>query len=703
MGKRKKWNKQKIVDAIREHDRRGLPVAGIRKDDPCLRYAGIRWFGSWPNALLAAGLEPKVCRTWSKAAVVAAIKDRHQRGLPLSNVCKYDKRLENAACWYFGNWANAMSAAGLEKPMHKQRSWTKQVVIDEILDRNKRGLPMIHVAKYDRRLARAAVRLFGSWRDAVLAAGLKIRTRRMWSKEKIIEKIQWWHNKGVPPSKIHRHDCRLRNAGLRYFGSWNNAVGAAGFPIARHRWSRRLVIEAIREREQQGLSMLNVGRKDPSLSDAAFLYFGGWHKALRAAGLEPKVRRRWSQETVTKEIQARHQHGLPMTNLVKHDCSLAAAAYAYFGSWNNALAAAGFEPRKQKWNRQRVIDEVKAWHARGLPMGKIWTDYMGLTGAAKRYFNSWHEVLQAAGIESRPQEIWSEQRVISELQAWHKAGSPKRDMPAEYPGLLNAIQRYYGHWNNALVAAGLEPKRRGSWSRERVVREIQNRHVRGLPTRVASNQDKLLVAAAARYFGGWANALEAAGVLQENEKPKRPEKWSAERVIATIHTRHERGLPMTNILAHDSGLSRAACRFFGGWHNAVEAAGFQSKKMVWNKKRIVAEIRIRRCPDLGTNKMGADDVDLFRAAKDLFGSWPNAMRSAGFTSETASPKPQQQWSKQRVINEIKARYREGLYLAATWPANRFLASAAKRYFGGWHNALRAAGIMPEVILTWQKK
>ena len=231
MGKRKKWNKQKVIDAIRERDRRGLPLAGVGKDNRSLEIAGREWFGSWPNAVLAAGLKPKVCRTWNKAAVVAAIKDRHQCGLPLKNIRKHDLALGRAARRYFGSWTKAMSAAGLKKLVQKQRSWTKQAVIDGILERNERDLPMLNIVKYDRQLYKAVLKYFGSWRDAILAAGLKPQPRGQWSKEKVIEQIQWWHSKGVPPSKIYLYECRLRRAGNKYFSGCVLLRGSSGIFI----------------------------------------------------------------------------------------------------------------------------------------------------------------------------------------------------------------------------------------------------------------------------------------------------------------------------------------------------------------------------------------------------------------------------------------------------------------------------------------
>ena len=56
------------------------------------------------------------------------------------------------------------------------RKWTKQSVIDAIRSRHERGLPLSRVWTEDKPLFRAAVRTFGGWTQALLAAGLGAKT-----------------------------------------------------------------------------------------------------------------------------------------------------------------------------------------------------------------------------------------------------------------------------------------------------------------------------------------------------------------------------------------------------------------------------------------------------------------------------------------------------------------------------------------------
>lgn len=111
------------------------------------------------------------------------------------------------------------------------RRWTKEEVLREI-----RSLSNLS-AKFNQRsfpsLYGATIRHFGSWKNAIEAAGFhypEVVKRKMpgyWNKERLIEAIQ-----GLPKKHsnlVRRKHADLYSAGLRLFGSWEKAVKAAGF------------------------------------------------------------------------------------------------------------------------------------------------------------------------------------------------------------------------------------------------------------------------------------------------------------------------------------------------------------------------------------------------------------------------------------------------------------------------------------------
>lgn len=136
-----------------------------------------------------------------------------------------------------------------------------------------------------------------------------------------------------------------------------------------------------------------------------------------------------------------------------------------------------------------------------------------------------------------------------------------------------------------------------------------------------------------RLFGSFRAALRIAGVLKP--VPEFP-RWSKARVIATIRQRHERGqvIHCTGVIADQPPLYDAARRYFGGWPQALRAAGFdphqvQRSAPPWTAPRVIAELRRRA--QAGTPASAISfirPVSLVRACITFFGSLEAAAAAA---------------------------------------------------------------------------
>lgn len=182
------------------------------------------------------------------------------------------------------------------------RKWSKQSIAAEIVRMQKSGenLNYANIAQQHVALLRAATRYFGSWRAAVEFAGLDyeaIRKYKTWTKERIIERIRQLHAAGCDLSWRHvstNVDPQLAAAATKqkHFGSWRNAIEAAGLKyseIRRYReWDEQAVINRLRELYAQGkdLNAKSVEEMDITLITAARRRFESWDKALTAAGLD---------------------------------------------------------------------------------------------------------------------------------------------------------------------------------------------------------------------------------------------------------------------------------------------------------------------------------------------------------------------------------------------------------------------------------
>lgn len=287
------YRKSEIRQAIREIYRQDGKVneKHCNENHRGIYLQGIKLYKAWDRALTAAGFNPDDVREylrWSKSKVIRAIKNRYAKGLPLSGAaldCSDDHVLKTAGQRYFGSWRNAIIAAGLSPE--------------------------------------------------------EIGMSEEWPEERILSELRALVGRGGSMAASENLQIIARN----HFGTLRNAVAAAGIKpeefFQRKRWTREMIINAIRERKQKGLSLTPSGaeKDDCSLVSTATRVLGSWRKALITAGIDPEQvysRRRWSKEKIIEEIRRLSQTGPPEQNSV-----LKKAAVRHFGSWECALKAAG--------------------------------------------------------------------------------------------------------------------------------------------------------------------------------------------------------------------------------------------------------------------------------------------------------------------------------------------------------------------------
>ncbi len=226
-----------------------------------------------------------------------------------------------------------------------------------------------------------------------------------------------------------------------------------------------------------------------------------------------------------------------------------ARSRSYFGTWKEAVRAAGYSYRRIKksasrWNPERVRRELARHFAAGedllSPVFCKQNAKLVEVARGRGAFGGWRKALEAAGIdpeEVRKRHFLSKERIIEELQALAASGSvpDSKTLRETRPDLYRAARRpeTFGSFQSALVAAGLaeeEPKQRIRWSRERVklgVQVLARRGV-GLSQQEALAVSPALVAAAKskRHFGSWGKAVEAAGFdyAKHSQRRRKPAK-----------------------------------------------------------------------------------------------------------------------------------------------------------------------------------
>jgi hypothetical protein len=392
-----------VLDAIRGWQREGRPLTSVRQTDKPLYAAAARLFGTWLNAVLAAGLPMKQLRRWTKEDVLAAIHEARARGLTTAEISTQNPSLCGAAKRHFGGWRGAMVAAGV--PVEMPRRWNRATVIAAIQAHSRSGFALSQVWRRDKPLFRAATRWFGNWEHALSAAGLPGKIRRRWSQTRVIQELRAWYPQ--PQPNLRRVDPALANAASRLFGDLATAWEAAGLKPSPHRWPPQRVIAAIQDGYVRGLPIALAGFGNVPLAGAAKRRFGSWADAVAAAGLASRLpvakpARAWSQEAVLQAIRTQHEQSRNTTVVWKQDTGLYSAAKKHFGSWRQAIIAAGFEPAREAWTAERIVRRIRGWHDQGVPVRS--QQNPRLTAAAIRLFGSWRNAVVAAGIDGHSTE-----------------------------------------------------------------------------------------------------------------------------------------------------------------------------------------------------------------------------------------------------------------------------------------------------------
>lgn len=268
------WTREEIIRQILHREAAGLPLKTTGKDgvDSSLYQAASRIFGSWGNALKSAGIAPARARAagrWSPLRVLATIRalSRRRRPIPAAELQRRLEPVMDAARRIYGSWPKALMTAGVD-PLTFRRilPWTKDRIIEAVLTRALNNEPLGSCTVRPRSLAEAAVRVYGSWQSALTAAGIdpkQYAARRAtadralqveeraehparvessyWSKELVGQAILTRLQKRKPLNAVAvlENDKSLYKAAKRRYGSWRAALLAAGLDPNEFRCQRR--------------------------------------------------------------------------------------------------------------------------------------------------------------------------------------------------------------------------------------------------------------------------------------------------------------------------------------------------------------------------------------------------------------------------------------------------------------------------------
>ncbi len=446
-----------------------------------------------------------------------------------------------------GGWDDVLEIIGVEPVAHRRvirdDDFTLKDFAKWLRTREKEGLKNTREAIIDlhqtdidgasdlkQRIISWALHSHGhSWLRALDASGVDLshpayNERNFPDDESLIVAIREIAAAGRPTAHIevirHPEDSLLSFTAAKQFGSWTKALEKAGVEATyeqRELQGKSHILAHLRKRLRNGFpvavaDMWAGSRRDPELFKAAFKSYPDWCAAVKIASrndsqLIKEANRNnpfTNKNSIIKELQKLHRAKLLLAErrLQKNPRTihLIAMAHGFFGSWQSAVLAAGIDP--------------KSYHQKNLnPSSQYPSEESVLKGIIRR------------------------KKVGDAMNARSLTVGEKMDQP-----LIYSARKYFGSWEDALRAAGLDyakiALKKQDYSRELIVNHYKSKDdvIDGILKRQKTGQklnsrtlihdpkdrDFTLMRVAKDLFGSWDAALEAAGLNPADIRRKRP-------------------------------------------------------------------------------------------------------------------------------------------------------------------------------------
>lgn len=168
-------SKSEALAALRQRERDGKSTARetVREDHNVLYHSGMIHYGEWHRFCEAAGVDTEShnCR-WTADKLLDALRERDRKGLSLKpeDVKRDDSRLHGSVLSYFGSYVRAVELVA-DAPWALTQ-WTRELVIER-LKSAARGRHRLTARDAGGSLASACQKYFGSYSAACRAAGLE--------------------------------------------------------------------------------------------------------------------------------------------------------------------------------------------------------------------------------------------------------------------------------------------------------------------------------------------------------------------------------------------------------------------------------------------------------------------------------------------------------------------------------------------------
>lgn len=331
-------------------------------------------FGSWNAAVTEAELTPNSRRdpVYADEELLAEIRELAANLDRVPSKGDMRERGSHSPTTYtdrFGTWQNAIVLAGLT-PDHRGTKIPEDKLLAALkelaasLGRPPTSTEMDEGGPFS---STTYYRRFGSWDAALDAAGLSRtegRNTAELSDQELLDEISRMADVlHRPPNTTEMDELGAYSASTyrRRFSSWETALREAGLDPTEH---RRGAPNRVSERElldELRALAADLGRsptveemwKQGSYSPATYRdRYGLWSDALEAAGCEPRRSRKAGVSTrelvrALRELAGTRSHRPQRKEMEENGSFSGMTYYTRFGSWQQALEAAGIVPASE--------------------------------------------------------------------------------------------------------------------------------------------------------------------------------------------------------------------------------------------------------------------------------------------------------------------------------------------------------------------
>lgn len=334
-----------------------------------------------------------------------------------------------------------------------------------------------------------------------------------------------------------------------------------------------------------------------------------------------------------------------------------------FGTWNEAVLAAGLEPNAEEYNLSDT-DLMESLKEFALKLGHTPTQKeMRQEGphASSTYvtrFGTWNEAVQEAGLEPNIQHSkLSDEDLLNELKRVTEIFGkiPTQGQFEEESDI--SISTYYNHfdaWEVAIKRCDFEDDYDTPSEFEISTTDLLDeiKYLTSVLGRAPTitEMDELGAYSERTYrrrFESWKRSLEKANV-NDNEQTRDKTQITEQELLAALRTlADELGRPPSFEDMHDHGKYGAATYLyrFGSWNQALRAARLQPRPVRSDQipeRDLIIELR-RLAGELGhlPQRKEMEDLGAYSGMTyyNRFGSWNDSLDKAGFQKELSKDNP----------------------------------------------------------------